>query len=376
MGNCNSFADDNNPQIKLFLFGRGYRAMLFHLGALRRLNDFGLLPRLAVISSVSGGSLVAGMLAARWDSLDFDTKGVASNFPEQIETELCNLASTNLLRDLPVIRTLVSNFRPVAIDQRYRAFIGDKTLADLQNGPKFIFTATNLQTGAAWRFSRNHISDSHLGELQGLRFQDLSLVTVVAASAGPLRSPVVLQMNSYGNWNGLVRRTNPGFADEVMLGDGSLTDDFGLTALSPEDILLVSDSGAFYQSHAHPGQGRWNSSFSVLDVGDLQLYRRRKCEVLDLIAQGRLRGTYWDIAANIEQFRATDTLNCPSSATAMLAEVTTDFTSIDNSRQQSLIDWGFASCDAAIRASLDEFRSDAPDASPHGTFYRKPPAAA
>ena len=47
----------------LCLSGGGYRAALFHLGACRRLNEWGILPNLSVISSVSGGSIFAGHLA-------------------------------------------------------------------------------------------------------------------------------------------------------------------------------------------------------------------------------------------------------------------------------------------------------------------------
>jgi len=62
------FDDARNPSggIALCLSGGGYRAMLFHLGALWRLNEFGYLPKLARISSVSGGSLTAGVLGHRW----------------------------------------------------------------------------------------------------------------------------------------------------------------------------------------------------------------------------------------------------------------------------------------------------------------------
>jgi NTE family protein len=42
--------------IALCLSGGGSRAMLFHIGAVLRLNELGLLPELARISSVSGGS--------------------------------------------------------------------------------------------------------------------------------------------------------------------------------------------------------------------------------------------------------------------------------------------------------------------------------
>src|SRR2546422_11466104 len=64
--------------IALCLSGGGYRAMLFHLGALWRINELGLLPRLARISSVSAGSIVAGLLGLKWQSLRFDAAGVGA----------------------------------------------------------------------------------------------------------------------------------------------------------------------------------------------------------------------------------------------------------------------------------------------------------
>ena len=57
------------PGIALCLSGGGYRAMLFHLGALWRLNEIGYLPKLERISSVSGGSITAGVLGLKWERL-------------------------------------------------------------------------------------------------------------------------------------------------------------------------------------------------------------------------------------------------------------------------------------------------------------------
>src|SRR5712691_6226868 len=71
------------PGIGLCLSGGGYRAMLFHLGAIWRLNELGLLRKeivvpgaeatgpqhLVRISSVSGGSITAGALGQNWKSL-------------------------------------------------------------------------------------------------------------------------------------------------------------------------------------------------------------------------------------------------------------------------------------------------------------------
>src|SRR5215467_6566845 len=62
----------------LCLSGGGYRAMVFHLGALWRLNELGMLRGLARVSSVSGGSITAALLGSRWRELDFDrATGVA-----------------------------------------------------------------------------------------------------------------------------------------------------------------------------------------------------------------------------------------------------------------------------------------------------------
>lgn len=53
------------PGLALCLSGGGYRAMLFHVGALWRLYELGLLKPMKRISSVSGGSITAGVLGLR-----------------------------------------------------------------------------------------------------------------------------------------------------------------------------------------------------------------------------------------------------------------------------------------------------------------------
>ena len=63
----------------LALSGGGFRATLFHLGAVWRLNEMALLPEIGQISSVSGGSILAGLMAVRWSRLNFQD-GIASNF--------------------------------------------------------------------------------------------------------------------------------------------------------------------------------------------------------------------------------------------------------------------------------------------------------
>src|SRR5216683_3139086 len=80
------------PGIALCLSGGGYRAMLFHLGALKRLNELKYLKRIARISSVSGGSITAGALAMNWHKLEFDDSGNATNFVEVVEKPVLDQA--------------------------------------------------------------------------------------------------------------------------------------------------------------------------------------------------------------------------------------------------------------------------------------------
>ena len=58
----------NGRTVGLALSGGGFRSTLFGLGSLWRHNEAGFLGRLDRISSVSGGSILAGLLAHRWQA--------------------------------------------------------------------------------------------------------------------------------------------------------------------------------------------------------------------------------------------------------------------------------------------------------------------
>src|SRR3954469_4880858 len=66
--------------VALCLSGGGYRAMLFHAGCIWRLNEAGRLGGLKRVSSVSGGSITAGILGMNWTTLVLSptNPGVAS----------------------------------------------------------------------------------------------------------------------------------------------------------------------------------------------------------------------------------------------------------------------------------------------------------
>jgi hypothetical protein len=84
------------PGIALCLSGGGYRAMVFHIGVLWRLNELGYLAKLDRVSSVSGGSITAGVLAVGWGGLGFDGRGVAANFKDRVVAPLLAMAGETI----------------------------------------------------------------------------------------------------------------------------------------------------------------------------------------------------------------------------------------------------------------------------------------
>src|SRR4029079_14599790 len=72
------------PGTALCLSGGGYRAMVFDICVLWRLYETGLLGNLERISSVSGGSITAGVLALKWRRLSFDPARLAGDFVPEV----------------------------------------------------------------------------------------------------------------------------------------------------------------------------------------------------------------------------------------------------------------------------------------------------
>lgn len=68
--------NDDGPRIGLALSGGDSRAIAFHLGCLRALDDRGNLSQTRVISSVSGGSVIAAMYAYPTDFLPMSDEDI------------------------------------------------------------------------------------------------------------------------------------------------------------------------------------------------------------------------------------------------------------------------------------------------------------
>jgi NTE family protein len=356
-----SFIPSDTPQrepeagMALCLSGGGYRAMLFHLGAVWRINQLGLLPRLARISSVSTGSIVAGLLGLKWHALRFDATGVGTAFEAEIVAPVRALASRTI--DLPaiVLGTLLPGGASARIAAAYRRYIfGRATVQALPDAPRFVINATDLQSGVLWRFMKPYSRDYRVGEIAG---STVELARAVAASSAfpPFLSPArfTFREADYTRDSGADLQYAP-FTTTVLLTDGGVYDNLGLeTAWKRFRTVLVSDAAGRAQARARLA-GNWISqSIRVEELIHAQVGALRKRQLIASYRANERQGAYWGIGSDIANYALADALPCPLIRTSELANIATRLKRLDPGVQERLIDWGYAVCDAALRTHLD-----------------------
>lgn len=361
---ADSPARPSRDGVGLCLSGGGYRAMLFHVGALWRLNELGWLPRLSFVSSVSGGSITAGVLAVKWPNLRFGNNGVAANFPAEIARPLCDLANrtidvSSVLTGILIPHMTVGD-RTVA-SLRHHLF-GDATLADLPDNPRFVLTATNLHSGSLWRFSKPYMRDWQVGRVSKPK---VPLAQAVAASAAfpPVLSPVTLKVDPTA-WDVVETKPHdnvePWPPRRIRLSDGGVYDNLGLQpVLQRCATILVSDGGGHMSYEARVALDWARHLRRVLTVVDNQVRSLRKTELLDEYERDTFGGAYWgirgDMSAYLHRARkpVTDALDAPFGATSKLAAIGTRLAAMDAATQERLINWGYVICDVATRGMVE-----------------------
>lgn len=344
------------PGRGLCLSGGGYRAMLFHVGSLWRLNEAGLLAKLDRISSVSGGSITAGVLALHWNELSFDASGVAANFAQAVAAPIRDLATRTI--DVPAV--LAGALLPGAtingrLTRAYRRVFGRATLADLPGHPEFVFDATNLQSGDLWRFSSRIEGDWRVGTR---RAPDTQLAPVVAASSAfpPLLSPARFSFPPEALTAGTDPEVNrPPYTTRVALADGGVYDNLGLEAVwSRYEQVLISDAGGHMGNTTKPHAFWPLQILRVLSVIDNQVRDLRKRQAVLWFIDGQRTGAYWGIRSHVRDFGLADPIAEPSDeAVQALAGVATRLAGIAGELQERLINWGYVICDTAVRAHVD-----------------------
>jgi predicted acylesterase/phospholipase RssA len=266
--------------IGLALSGGGFRASLFHLGVIRRLEELGIMEDVSVVSAVSGGSIIAAFYLSEVEKQLREDRlmGRASDRVDMFEkiAEKFLLAVDHNLRTRALIftpwyhpilffkTTFLKVFRQGAraelIQAEYDKFFffrdtmdqlpvekGEKTQekpgqscmgkGEPFYGPKLLLNTTSLLTGERRAFSRD--TSSGIKDLKTSDKNILPLSRVVGASSGV---PVV-------------------FPPTAILGDllvdGGVADNQGIEGLLESEndcnVILVSDaSGQMQVKHSLP----------------------------------------------------------------------------------------------------------------------------
>jgi NTE family protein len=258
------------PVIGLALSGGGSRAIAFHLGCLRALHDRGILDKVQVMSSVSGGSVIAAAYAYwRCSFAEFDRRMVAllrRGFQGRILaaavasreaprvwftlivsggitlalSSLCWVLSLarsllgaptvtfeqwlgELAERVPYLGSLTTAFEHVLSEDHLfgRTSITAVARANLD----VVINACDLRTGTAFRFGNRASGGWRYGQVDA--GQEIAVAKAVAASAAyPLILPPLIETFPF---------TDRGkqSQDTVILTDGGVFDNLGVSVMEP-----------------------------------------------------------------------------------------------------------------------------------------------
>lgn len=345
------------PGLALALSGGGFRATLFHCGALWRLNELGYLPKLDRVSSVSGGSITAGLLGLRWARLQ-RARWTRDALIDELITPMRTFCEQSI--DAPSILEGVllpgKSVSDVLADAYRRHLYGEATLQDLPDDPpRFVFNSTNLATGVDFRFSKPYCGDYRIGLIRKPRFE-IALAVAASSAFPPFLSPVVLTPDpaAFRKTPGADLYDQRGYRERLLLTDGGAYDNLALeTVWRRMKTLLVSDAGAPFHYEAAQGRDWLRQALRTLDIATSQARALRKRALVDLYTRRQRTGAYWGIMRPLDRYRARKTLPVPAERTEQLARIRTRLNPFTPDEQESLINWGYAVCDAAIRSYFD-----------------------
>lgn len=351
--------------IGLSLSGGGYRATLFHTGAILRLNELGLLSRIARVSSVSGGSITAGILAMNWERLGLSSPGDIAS-PEAMREGLVDPVLSLTARTLDIWGG-IGGFLPFvsagnALAKFYDwAMFRETPLSTIPSRPKFIFNATNLQTGGRFAFTKHYVADYRAlyCEDHGARLSE-----AVAASSAfpPVLSPLRLDLRDREVERARHVEPGSGFDDPALrrrpvLVDGGVYDNLGLEGIWKHcGVLIASYSG--FNNKPRPENFDLIHSDAVISAFLASSIDWRERVLIDLF-EHRLsdglperRGCYWTAQTKIEDYdiHAPWTNADPQFRAAL--ESPTRLKALPRGGQIPVIRAGYAFADAAVRTHL------------------------
>lgn len=370
-----STEDSQNRGIALCLSGGGYRASLFHLGALRRLHEFGLLRRLDALSSVSGGSIFSAFLADAMgkkglaNSLDFEDweKDIAEPFRQ---------FTSHDIRTLPVVCHFLWNWlwptpRLRQLESTYRTLLTSLTLAQLPEHPRFIFCSTDLTFGVNWEFGRGYAGDYQVGYSRNASSWPLARAVAASSSFPPVFGPMRIRANPTDFQNGHYKELDrTKILSRIALSDGGVYDNMGLEPVwKSYEYVLISDCGAPFSFRI--GETPWSRLLRYTSVLTKQTGALRLRAFFADIHFKAINGTYWSLTQAFPEGKQPPDGSIQGYSQGLvenvIANIRTDLDNFSEPEKCVLENHGYIVADHALRNYLQEliFRDAPPARAPH-----------
>jgi NTE family protein len=348
--------------IALCLSGGGYRAALFECGAVRRLNELGILGKIDAISSVSGGSIFAAHLAGR---IRLMKNGQFDDFEMSVAGPFRRFVK-NDIRTAPALRWLLPTqwANPGAQaeglrDKDNELLTNGMTLGELPERPAFHFCATDLAFGVNWVFSRDKVGDYLAGYMDATKSGGLLVAQAVAASScfPPVFEPMPMHLTEADlPIVGLAPEGDERNAciEALSLTDGGVYDNMGLEPVWKNcATLLVCDGGkplGFARS-----EELFTQLSRIVDVMGDQAEAVRKRWLIASYIKKVYAGTYWGVGSGVASYRADRAPGYSEPlAKKLIATIRTDMDRFSDDECAVLENHGYTLADVAIRTHVPE----------------------
>ncbi len=364
--------------IALCLSGGGFRAALFHLGALRRLNELGILSKLDTVTSSSGGSIASAVLADRvrpWP----DPGQEFANWEEKVALPL-RAFITNDIRTRPLLVRFLLPWNWFRISAQaeelarcYYRHLTKQLVRDLPPRPRFVFCATDVVFGANWVCERERMGDYQYGYTKPP--ESLRVAEAVAASSccppifDPVRPPRrpcdytggKCQGSDYRKYRRAVRLTDAGVYDNMATEP----------VWKDHAVVLVSDAAS--QFRFATGTNPIGLLLRYQNLFARQSAALRKRWLISNFIAGVLDGAYWGIGSDVATYPTHSSRHYPSELVSnVISRVRTDLASMSKAEIAVLENHGYLAADAAARSHVHELIPDAfksrPVAVPHPEY--------
>lgn len=323
-----------SKRIGIALSGGGVRAAAFHAGVLLWLAEKGQLETIRHISSVSGGSLFAGLVFHVSDYAWPSSEAYVSRvFPAIRNVLTSNSLQVNaLLRLLNPLNWRFFLSRANILAQSIRHLWGvTGSLSNLPAHPVWSINGTTAENGRRFRFKDKRLGDYEIGYADAPNFPLADAIAISAAFPGGI-GPLKICSNRFKwekrkswDWTAAPEKIEPAFRS-IHVYDGGVYDNLGMepffdvgkqvikseTGSPAVDFIIVSDAGAAFGRQQIPGPLHLGRLERVANIGFDQARALRVRSFVHYLQCNNGSGMYLQIGsdpiASIKEFGGTKLL--------------------------------------------------------------------